>query len=141
MLVDDAGVQTFHNLEQIVLVDQPALDLQHLTGLHGQLHQALIAGPELRHVLLQAPIPYLQDVSLTHVLVEAQAQFCGAQAGLQQRAAVTVQQIHVVGHSGDDDALELIDAHRLRQKATQVALAHGELLLEPVHRFGREITY
>ena len=61
---------------QIVLVDQPAFNLQHLTGLHGQLHQALIAGPELRHVLLQTPIPYLQDVCLTHVLVEAQAQFC-----------------------------------------------------------------
>ena len=94
----------------------------------------------MRHVLLQTPIPHLQDVSLTHVLVEAQAQFCGAQAGLQQRAAVALQQIHVVGHSGDDDALELIDGHGLRQEATQVALAHGELLLKPVHRFGRKVT-
>ena len=140
MLVNDARVQSFFHLEHIVLVDQPALDLQHLTGLHGQLHQALIAGPELRHVLLQAVVPHLQDVGLTHALVEAQAQFCGAQACLQERAAVALQQVHVVRHSGDDDALELIDGHGLREQAAQVALAHGEFLLEPIHRLGGKVT-
>ena len=81
--MDDARINTLLNLKHVFAIYQTALDLQNLTSLQGQLHQSLIARAELRDILLQAAIPYLQDVSLTHALIERQAQLCSAQTRLQ----------------------------------------------------------
>ena len=101
--------------ELVGLTNDLCLDLQHLTRLSGQLHQAHVARPELGDAAL-LPVIDLEDVALAHRQVEGQAKLGSLDAGLDQRPTIALEQRRVVAHGGDDGSHELVEGYVARQQ-------------------------